>query len=308
MDFSSLRFLAVDLKTTSLVYLEYASQPFASKVAFAATERPLLLEKTDDTIFFLTSGSKASVLYRAAEAALAFEPLPVRLPRITQAALTSDGQQLYFIDAESTLTVLDISALELKQLARPAAASCVGLCTDPAGNIHTAWETQYGTAVATFDRKHTLCREYALKAIPTNIACLNEQIYITFTQSPTYGEGVAAFSPQSRDKICSFYSPQPQSAFQLYPCNLCFSPDGDSLYIINEDAASITCLSRELQIRDHFSLGHSISTLQLTCDPRFAVGGSNMFADLLLLDLVNKKILSISSCDAEFSSLFCLLP
>lgn len=308
MDFSSLRFLAVDLKTTSLVCLEYASQPFASKLSFAVAERPLLLEKIGDSIFFLTSGSAASVLYRAAESALVFEPLPVSLPQITQAALTTDGQQLYFIDTESTLTVLDLPALELKQIARPAAASCVGLCTDSAGNIHTAWETQYGTAAATFDRKHTLCREYALKAIPTNIACLNEQIYITFTQSPTYGEGVAAFSPQARDKICSFYPPQPQSAFQLYPCNLCFSPDGEYLYIINEDAASITCLSRELQIKDHFSLGHSISTLQFTSDPRFAVGGSNMFADLLLLDMINKKILSISSCDAEFSSLFCLLP
>lgn len=307
MDFSSLQLLAVDLKTSAVVLLEYTAQTVTTKLTFPADARPLLLQNTGEKIYFFTADTKKSVLYIASTVELNFTTLPVSLPAATQATLSADGSRLYFTDNDNTLSCLNTASGELTQLGRPADASCVGLCTDNDGNIHTAWETQHGAAAATFNAEHKLSREYYLTAIPTNIACQKDKIYMTFTQSPIYGEGVAIFSPQNRDTICSFYKPHKQPAFQLYPCNISFSPDGSNIHIINEDAASITSLNDSLQITDYFTLGHSISALQFTGDYRFAVGGSNMFADLLLLDMVNKKILSISSCSAEFSSLFCLL-
>ncbi len=301
-----LHLLCVDLKSASLVYLEYASQKIIPKLTFSPTAKPLLLcRDKNGRIYFLVSDPAGSELYIGTHQ-LAFTKTAVALPELTQAALSDDGKSLYCIDEKNTLLFVDLDSSVVTPVARPENASCVGIALSE-DSIHTAWETPRGGSIASFDLSRKLHHEYFLPAIPTNIACRKEKIYVTFTQSPLYGEGVAVFSPDKKDMFCSFYQPQKNPAFQLYPCNLIFSPQDDLLYILNEDAASVTCLRDNLQIHDYFSLGHSISSLQMTDDARFAICGSNMFADLLLLDLVNRKILSVSGSDAEFSSLLLLM-
>jgi hypothetical protein len=304
MEFMPLSILAIDLKNKSLVRAEYNPSKITPLLEFPAAHQPRLLAKSAAFTYFITAGESSACLYRAPnDNPDAFSLFFSDLSPMMQAALSPCGSEIIFVDKENTLCALSLENGSTRQFARPSDAACVGIFLTEK-HIHTAWETKDGGNAAIFSRDYKLQHEYYLAAIPTNISALGEKTLLTFTQSPLHGEGLAVFSPAAKEKITSFCALKKNPAFQLYPCNIILDKARNLCYVLNEDSCSITCLNQAFEVVSFFSAGRSVSTMQLLGDSRFAVCGSNMFADLMLADMVNGKILSISDSAAEFSSLF----
>lgn len=234
--------------------------------------------------------------------------LPVDLPDPTQFAIDPEFKQAYFVSHESILYALDMMTLELKALAQPSGATCVGICLT-GQHIYTAWETEAEGIAAAFSAAGDFLYEYKISGIPTNLCVWQNKLLIPFTESKTYGEGLAILSENTVPIYLTFQAPSATRALHVYPCNVTIDSTRNIAYVTNEDSGSITMIDlTDNSICDHFTIGRSITNLHLLPDTRFAIATSNMFADLTLLDLINQKLLSITERTKELSSLLAVVP
>ena len=123
-----------------------------------------------------------------------------------------------------------------------------------------------------------------------------------------YGEGMAIF-PLDEINAPTYLviNPADNCAISAYPCHIALNDEKSRAYITNEDSGSISMIDLlRHEIIASIQIGRSITTLSLLPDNRFAIAASNMFADLSLIDLVNRRLIAVSEIDAELSSWLCL--
>lgn len=310
MDWCNEKLLTIDLKANRLLYIDQKSEQIIKSFAYEPAEQPILLafDNKKKKVCLLTASKSAGHFYIIEPRTKKSYCLPKEIPAPVQAAITSDFTTAYFVDASSTLYKFDLHSFLLTPLVQPDAGTCIGI-TCEGDRIYTAWEAANTGMIAIFDNSGTLIDEFTLEGIPTNIHLYNEDILVPFTSSPAHGEGIAVFAPTKEPRYLSFHPAESVKAIRTYPCNLTIDSAQKIAYVINEDIATLTYIDlTTYTIQDCFPIGHSITSLYLFSDTRFAIATSNMFADLTVVDLVNKRLLSISNTNYEFSHLLLTVP
>lgn len=237
--------------------------------------------------------------------------LPVNIPYPAQFHLAA-AATAYLAEPNGSIYQLDLTAMSLKLLGTPAAkASCVGLTAD-AAIIYTAWEHLAGGTVLGLHPDGSIDWQYELAGIPTNIILAGRQLIVPFTNTAFTSEGVALFdlSKQCRSPaVVTIQCPSCPSGLAAYPCHAAVTADNQTAYIVNEDSASIFSIDlATAQIVDRLTIGRSLSRLYLLRDDPLAIGTSNLFADLSIIDLSTGSLLAVTNTKRQLLSTIALLP
>lgn len=243
---------------------------------------------------------------------LTIRELPVTLPPPLQFTLLPNLAAAYLLAQDYTLYRLNLFDYTCCPIGQQTAseAHCSGLCSqDP--YIYSCWQHAKADVLLAVTATGEMIQEYVLPGAPTHMQLTENRLYISFTRSTHPEEGVTVLSvhPDTGYLTPLFTVAYNNPALSLYPCYSTLSADKKILYVINEDAASITMID-PLQpvILGAMSTGRSLSTLSLLPDSTLAVATSHMFADLSLLDLTNQRLLSITAFPYELSGNLLVLP
>jgi DNA-binding beta-propeller fold protein YncE len=228
------------------------------------------------------------------------------IPYPAQFCLAPAGESVYLADRSGALYALALGTSSLAAWKKPAGAGrCAGLACD-GEELYGAWETAAGGILAGFDRQGNSIAEHAIGGIPTNLIADRGQLFVPFTASAFSGEGVCFFSPKQNDGPCAVVALQCSrccAVAKAYPIHVAVDRQGQVAYVACEDNATIGVIDlASARLLASIPLGRSVSRLTLLPDSRFAVGSSNMFADLCLVDLVNKRLLSFTATKREILS------
>lgn len=309
MDWENCKLFAVDLSLHKVLLIDNQTGEIICRYDYPSAASPVFLgvhaanakacyavrEKRGGSIFVLDANSPKS--YR----------LPVDLPAPAQFTIDSAFKDAYFVSADSVVYHLDMRTLRLKAFAQPSDAVCVGIFLSEK-KIYTAWETGGEGIIAAFSTDGDFLFEWKVAGIPTNLHVWRGQLFIPYTESKTYGEGLAVFEEGKPPAYLTFQAPAATRALHVYPCNVTIDESKNIAYVVNEDSGSITTVRLgDLSIGGYFTVGRSITNLHLLPDSRFAIATSNMFADLSMLDLVNQKLLSVTDRAQEFSNIIAVL-
>jgi len=232
------------------------------------------------------------------------ERFPLSIPHPVQYALSPDGKKAYLADPSGALHLIDLASESVTSLTDPPSeGGCVGLATDKE-TVYGVWEERDGGFTAAWDTSGQCLWQTDLGGVPTGLSLTAEGVVlIPYTASTFSGEGIAIITPQTA-VIAPLQCSRCASSSPAYPSHAAISPDGATAYIIYEDHGAIGILDiASASITAAFPVGRSISRLALTADGKFAVASSNMFADLSLIDLVNRRLLSFTTDREILSSL-----
>jgi DNA-binding beta-propeller fold protein YncE len=213
-------------------------------------------------------------------------------------------ETVYLADRCGSLYAFALGTSTLTSWSKPAGSgSCAGLACD-GELLYGAWETDFGGVIATFDRQGNMLTEYAIGGIPTNLILDHQgRLFIPYTASAFSGEGVCFFSPKQKDALCAVVTLQCSRCCiigRAYPIHVAVDPEGQVAYVACEDNATIGVIDiAGARLIGSISLGRSVSRIHLLPDSRFAIASSNMFADLCLVDLVNKRPVSFTATKRE---------
>lgn len=239
--------------------------------------------------------------------------LPLVMPHPMQFVLAPDDITAYFTAPDGALYKLNTVTLKLASCGQAGTETCT--CVGLAANteyIYSAWELESGGVIAVFSPDGKLTGEYPINGLPTNIIYDKSGIVmVPFTSDGTSGEGLFVFREQkdSPPSILAIQCPACAKGNRVYPCHAVASPDGQTAYVVNEDSGTITIFDlANATVLDYFSVGRSISTINLLPDSRFAVTSSNMFGDIALIDLVNGRLLALSEGSRDILSAITVLP
>lgn len=314
MDWAPYKLLLIDATAHALLLVDGAKSEVLAELAYPDGYVPTALALAPDAnrAYLATAGNNGSGWLLVADLhSLSFCPSPMEIPHPMQFTLTPDGAAAYLADPGGMLYAVDTAAMTLTSLGQPENASCVGIAAD-SQKVYTAWEHQNSGSIAIFSHRGQLIQEHAIAGIPTNIALNGAQILVPFTANSFTGEGLAIFDQAKPDgsipSVITIQCPLHTNGLKAYPCSVTVAPDRHSAYVINEDSGSITKLDLKLaEVTGNITLGRSISNLYILPDPRFAVATSNMFADLALIDLVNERLLSVTTSPNEILSCLAVL-
>lgn len=312
MEWGDCQLLAVDLTERQVVWIHQSTGELIAAIPFEDGFLPAgltlnaektkacmpAIEKDTGTIFIFDLSCKKS--YR----------LPLQLPAPQQCSISPDFSKIYFSAPDATLYEIQLATLTARPFAQPDDGICAALAVDAAGNLYTAWESNSGGTLAVFSPEGLLSFEQSLDGIPTNLHLTEADILVPFTESSTYGEGLAIFPMNQIETpvYLTVHASTLDGTPRAYPCHATVRKDQQIAYLVNEDSASITVIHlQKRKIIHSFSLGRSITSLYLLPDERFAIAASNMFADLAYIDLINGKLLSIAQSDHEFSRFIAVL-
>ncbi|HMM22673.1 MAG TPA: hypothetical protein PKA10_18295 [Selenomonadales bacterium] len=248
------------------------------------------------------AGNGSGALYFLDLPSFTLERFPAAIPPPVQYALSPGGQRAYLADSSGAIQLIDIASAAIAPLtASVSEGRCVGLATD-GERVYGVWERRDGGFTAAWDRSGQCLWQSNLGGIPTGLSLTAQgTALIPYTASTFSGEGVAIITPEAAS-IAPLQCSRCSSASPAYPSHAAISPDGATAYIVYEDHGTIGILDlATASITAAFPVGRSISRLALTADGKFAVASSNMFADLCLIDLVNRKLLSFTT-DREILS------
>ncbi len=218
----------------------------------------------------------------------------------------------YLAEPCGNLHRLDLTTMSIELLGAPAVkASCVGLAADN-GAIYTAWEHAAGGTVMELGISGSINWQYDIAGIPTNIILAGNRLLVPFTNTAFTGEGVALFNISKKcpaPAVVTIQCPSCPSGLAAYPCHAVLAEDNRTAYVVNEDNASIYVIDLETaQVIDRLTLGRSLSRLYLLPDSHLAIGTSNLFADLSLVDLTNGELLAVTHTKRQLLSTIAILP
>jgi len=244
--------------------------------------------------------------------AFSLGPFSPDIPYPSQISPAPDRGIIYLADASGDLYVYDFNKFALINWAKPpGSARCAGLANS-GEQVYGLWENTLGGILAVFDRDGRQIAQYIIGGKPTSLT-LDQQgrLFIPFTANTFCGEGVLILpSTETDDRPtvvtinCSCCSP----VGKAYPLHVAVEPGGTRAYVACEDNATIGIIDvAQGKFCGSIPLGRSISRLALLPDKRFAIASSNMFADLCLIDLVNKRALSFSDTRRELLSPFAVI-
>lgn len=239
--------------------------------------------------------------------------LPLTIPYPAQFILApADASRAYLAEPSGSLYWLDLVAMKSELLGAPAVkASCVGLAADSEA-IYTAWEHLSGGTVMELTHDGDIRWQCDVAGIPTNIILAENHLLVPFTNTAFTGEGVAIFNLSKKrpcPAVITIQCPSCPSGLAAYPCHAVLAADNRSAYIVNEDSASICVIDlTTAQVIDRLTLGRSLSRLYLLPDSHLAIGTSNLFADLSLIDLTSGSILAVTNSKRQLLSTIAILP
>lgn len=228
------------------------------------------------------------------------------IPYPANFCLAPAGETVYLADRSGALYALALSTSSLTAWNKPAGTGrCAGLVSD-GEELYGVWESAVGGVLASFDRQGNIIAEHAIGGVPTNLILDRGRLFVPFTASAFSGEGVCFLTPKQNDGLCAVVTLQCSrcSAFaKAYPVHVAVDPAGKVAYVACEDNATIAVIDiASARVLDSIPLGRSVSRLTLLPDCRFAVASSNMFANLCLVDLVNKRPISFTATRREILS------
>lgn len=318
MDLPQYKILAADLSQHALLILDCPSCRTIAEIPYPVSVVPVKLIVTPDgKKAYMPANDQASgkgCLYVLNLDVLSLYQLPIDMPLIGQFSLHPNGTDAYMTGADNTLCHLDTSSLTLAVWGSPESlAACTGLTVTDAG-IFTIWEEDHRGALLNFDRNGQLAHEATFSAVPTSItAAPPSSLIITFTSSQEAGEGVLllhdTLSACQEPAIITTLCPKDLLSHQNYPVYTALSSNGSTAYIVNEESASVSILDLSLRaIIGCILVGRGISRLYILPGNTFALASSSLFADLILIDLVNNKVLSTTLPQHELHPDIALLP
>ena len=239
--------------------------------------------------------------------------LPMAIPYPAQFILAETSQtSAYLAEACGTLHRFDLAAMSNQPLGAPAVkASCVGLAAD-AERIFAAWEHHAGGTIMELDINGNITWQNDIAGIPTNIILAGSRLIVPFTNTAFTGEGVALFNLSKKRRtpmVVTIQCPSCPSSLAAYPCHAAVAADDQTAYIVNEDGASIFVIDLSTgQIVDRLAIGRSLSRLYLIPNTDQAIGTSNLFADLSLIDLASGQLLAVTNTQRQLMSSIAILP
>ncbi|WP_425059329.1 hypothetical protein SCACP_40130 [Sporomusa carbonis] len=308
--------MAVDATTHAVLIVDGPSGEILTELAYSPELTPTELVVTPDyTKAYLPCAGingKNSIL-AVNLTSLDIYRLPLSIPYPAQFVLAeTTAADAYLAEPCGNLHHLDLTTMSSQLLGTPATkAGCVGLAAD-AERIYTAWEHYAGGTVMELDVKGNISWQYDIAGIPTNIILAGNRLIVPFTNTAFTGEGVALFNlskKSSSPTVVTIQCPSCPSGLAAYPCYAAIADDNRTAYIINEDGAAIFVIDLDTaQIVDRLIIGRSLSRLYLIPGSQLAIGTSNLFADLSLIDLAEGPLLAVTSTKRQLLSNIAILP
>lgn len=313
MDLPQYKILAADLSIHALLLIDGPSCRVLAQMPYPESFSPVTIALSGNKAFVPANDAIADkgALFVLNLSTGSLYRLPVSIPPIAQFTLHPGGSYAYLIGTDHTLYQLDMATLSLSSWGGP------GVNTNPTGmaatetTVYTIWENAEGGSLVSFNLQGELLHEAAFSAIPTSIRTISaENLLITFTASQEAGEGVLVVTDTTESPvIITTLCPHDMLSHQNYPIHAAVSSDGFTAYLVNEDSASVSVIDLTAGgVTGHILVGRSISRLYILPDSRFALASSALFADLVLLDLVNAKVLATSTSQHELYPDIALLP
>jgi hypothetical protein len=316
----SYQMLLFDGAAHKILHVDGLNGTFIAETPYPPDIEPLdavLLNKSIVYILAIseTTGENIIFQYLATEKNVSpqkkLHPLPI--PDISPLQIAGDEQasQLMIACKDGSLYIWYNHALRL--FGRPQQnAVCVGI--QIAGDsIYTIWEQEQGGIIALFNRQGQLLSEKFIPGIPTQLQLTNETLLlVSYTSTQWTGEGLALLETTNSTlnlvKVIPFNCPlQP---IKTYPATITMSPTENTAYVIHEDGGFISKINLTTKKLDAtWLIGHSISALHFLPDNRFAIGPSQKFADLTLIDMTLGEPVSITnSPERTLLGLLLILP
>lgn len=308
--------MAIDATTHAVILADGPSGEILTELSFAPEITPTELAVTpDNTKAYLpctsTNGNNSILVVNLTS--LSLYGLPLTIPYPAQFVLAENSPTTaYLAEPCGNLHRLDLATISSELIGSPAAkASCVGLAANEK-SIFTAWEHNAGGTVMELSISGTIVWQYDMAGIPTNIILAGNRLIVPFTNTAFTGEGAVLFNlnkKPSSPTVITIQCPSCPSGLAAYPCHAAVTADNQTAYIVNEDGASIFVIDLEsAQIIDRLNIGRSLSRLYLIPDSQLAIGTSNLFADLSLIDLTGGPLLAVTNTKRQLLSNIAILP
>lgn len=293
-----------DMTDHALLSVNLADGQALCRMPLPAGEQPLSIFAHERCIRLFANRPSNGILYTADTTDGTLSPMPITLPPATCVCTVPHHSLLYLATARR-LYRLDLSTRHLTALS--ATALPYALIAD-CNHLYAVSDRTDGTLLHAYTHDGTLLSEHLLSGTVTTLHAQDGICYLPFTESRLHGEGLYILCPQNQPTLTTIsLQPHTLRGLTAYPYGLLIQDD--ILYLSAESASTITRINRHTQeVIDCIPLGHSISNLYPLPDNRFALATSNMFADLVLIDLINNRLLSLSNCPHEIFPRLMVLP
>lgn len=316
MDSMPYKLLVVDMENSAVLLTAGENGEILSEWSFPREYIPLDIKLSCNGQFaYIPAMSKEDrgILFSLDLVTGEFTRLPLDLPAIERFAVGPKPGQGILATRDGALFSLDITGRKLSLFGRSGTpTACVGLATD-AEAVYTAWQHEGNGILAVFAPTGELIAERFLPGLPTNLAVSSHYVFIPFTAAEAGDEGLLTFEKRtlsdSQPNVITLHHCPDKATFRIYPCYVAITPDESTAYVVDEDSANISVIDmQEAAVSGYIPVGRSLSCLTLLPDSHFAVAGSNMFADLSLIDLVNRRLLSLTDSDRELFGQVAVIP
>ena len=305
---TSFQVLLADYTNRSILLADIPSGKITCEIPHTPSVSPVSVVLTGDkkTAYIPSAGDNGSgLLFALSLDSASLYQLPLTLPHPAQFALAPDAKTAYLAAINGQLFQLDLTTLALKQWGQmPDDACCTGIAASPE-QVFTIWQYAEGGSLVVFDTEGHLQKQLPLPGIPTCLVLTaKNQILITYSAGALKSEGLVIFPKPDKAAsiVVTIQCAECRRGVKVYPNYLVLSPDQTLAYVVNEDSSSLTTVDiNRGTVTGCIPVGHSLSQITLSPDGRFAVGASNVFADLCLIDLVNRRLLSVTDTGRELS-------
>lgn len=287
----------IDMTDHALVLVSLATGQILHHISLPTDLHPLaLFASKDGRIYLLANSRTSSTLYLLSDTHERLICLANTLPLTDHVCLSPNGSTLY-LACTRRIYRFESNIAKLTSFAETGASCLLAADND---RLYSTQPTTGGTLFRYYATDGTLLNSHLLSGTVTTLHLQDDTCYLPFVQSHLHGEGLYRISPHADTASIATIPIQEygKRALSAYPYSVLITDD--IIYLTCESAATITRIdARTNQIIDCICLGRSISNLYALPDSRFALATSNMFADLVVIDLVNCRLLTLSICPNE---------
>ncbi|MDU4959659.1 MAG: hypothetical protein E6X17_03210 [Sporomusaceae bacterium] len=314
MDIAPYQFLAVDTEGFRVLLTNGDSGEIVGEWPLPGEFSPVDMQLGADATAYIPTINRQGrgALFTLSLPSGELTQLALDLPAIERFAAGPQPGQAVIATRDGALFTLDTIKRSLHLLGRSQEPSvCVGLAVE-ANTVYTVWQHSPQGVLAVISTDGQLCAEKLLPGLPTGLAQSSRYLYIPFTAADDGDEGLLLLPKDRIDAepaVIALHHCQDGASFRTYPCYVAVTPDEATAYVAHEDSANISIVDiAAARVSGYIPVGRSVSCLSLLPDCRFAIAGSNMFADLSLIDLVNRRLLSLTDCERELFGQVAVLP
>ena len=309
------KLLVVDTESSAILLTEGKSGEILAEWPFEIECTPLDIQINQaESIAYIPAMNREGrgVLFTLPLPAGQLRQMPLDLPPIERFAIGPQAGQAVLATRDGALFLLDIENRKLTLFGSSGSpTACVGLAIDHDA-VYTIWQHEGNGILAVFSPAGQLLDERLLHGLPTNLSQSKQYLFIPFTAAQTGDEGLWLLTktlPASPPTTIPLHHCASEAVFRTYPCYVAVTPDETLAYVVHEDSASISVIDiASASVSGYIPVGRSLSCLALLPNAQFAVAGSYMFADLSLIDLVNRRLLSLTDGERELFGQIAVIP